>query len=768
MKISQVNNGIVSGVKHPINNNYSLDQKTQVYKQINELSNICYKPVSFGWSVAEHESYGAQIDPKTKNVSFKLFTYPDAQKVTVTVVKRDNEKIQKTFELKNKGNGIFRTEQLITQKDAAHGDKYFYTITKKDGQTEVVKDPYSYRQEKLLDESTLYDHSLFEWSDSDWFSSNKARVSRKADSKNGLTPVNDLRIYEFNTATLTELGTLEAAKAKLKEIKDMGFNAYEIMPLENTFSFNWGYDGVDKMAPSEHLGGPDGAKELINEGHKLGLNGIMDMVPNHLGPDGASLHRTGPYIGGNNDFGSSFNFEGKDSRYVRDYIVNAALNWLKNYHCDGLRLDMTKYMQSDYTMQQIAAEVNRHFPDAILIAEDARDKVSVDKNGHYWHNNEEPHDCRVTTPLSQAETGEGLSEGEHIAAIQNISDFKSNLGKIGFDSEWDFNFYHALEQSLYGNVDLDKFEKANYCAQNRVKYVMSHDEIGNHEGTRLVAKLMVPMLDLNNNMISQEKVTRDAQFAAEKLAMMLQKGELEKYKDNEAAFKHEVLQAAGIRPSANITYDDVVNAFNTSFEKNKMAYARTYAIPGPVMVFQGDEKADLTPFRFFREFDSIKHEEYLYKEKGYNTGKPALMESKLGRIKYSQAGKKRMNQFKELVKDLNIISSENKALSNGTIIAENTVKHPVSQVIATHAKHNESNNEIFAITNFKNTDYPQKGENPYYIKFPEGKWVEILNTDDRKYGGDGQTNDCTIISQGPHKSGIKLPGNATLIFKRVG
>ena len=100
-------------------------------------------------------------------------------------------------------------------------------------------------------------------------------------------------------------------------------------------------------------------------------------------------------------------------------------------------------------------------------------------------------------------------------------------------------------------------------------------------------------------------------------------------------------------------------AYTRSFDKNKMALARTYSIPGPKMIFLGDERADLTPFRFFREFDSVKNEDYLYVEKGYKPGKPALQESTFGNIKYSSNGRTMMNKFRNLTRDLNSINAEN-------------------------------------------------------------------------------------------------------------
>lgn len=801
VKINSINN--IEAAKNQIRFQKTSSNNTQKssFDENNNISNIYYSPLSFGRSWSEHKSWGASIDPKTKETSFKLFTYPDTKKVTVTVQKRDNNIAQKTVELKNKGQGVFESTEKLKPTDFTHGDKYYFTIYKGNGNIDIVKDPYAARQESLLGASTLYDHSLFNWSDNHWYEKDSNRISRRANNQNKLKSIDDARIYELNIASFTKKGTFKAAKSKLKSLKDMGFNAIEIMPVENTYSFNWGYDGVDKFAPSEHLGGPDELKDLINYAHNIGLNVIMDMVPNHIGPDGSAFRKTGPYVKGNNCFGEAWNFEGRDSRYVRDLMVNAAINWIDNYHCDGLRLDMTKFMESDYTMKQIAAEINYHRPDAFLIAEDSRANVGVNKDGSFYDNYDEPHDKRVTNPLKQFESAEGQSENEHCNAIENISQSKTSLGRLGYDSEWDFNYFHSLKDGLYGVVDLDRFEKAIYCSQDRVKYVMSHDEIGNYEGSRLIAKLMVPMLHLNENIIlGDEDLSRaekfsklkncsiddakatisaqKAQFCAEKLAIMLQTGELDKYNTNgltskrwvhaiEQAFKDEVLEPLGIDKSSGITLDLIKTMYLKSFDINKMALARTFSIPGPKMIFQGDEKADMTPFRFFREFQSIPNEDYLYYEKGYKPGRSALEESKLGSLRYTPSAKNIMNKFSNLTKDLNILNEKNPALTRGTLIPENTVKHQASQLLATHSVDNESKNEIFTITNFNAADYPRIGAADYYINFPQGQWVEILNTDDKKYGGNGNINTSPVYSDGQHNSPIKISGYSTLIFKRV-
>ena len=713
---------------------------------------------------------------------FRLFTFSDVKKVELEV-KPFNKQIQK-YDMNYNGGGIWQIE--LPFGTITHGDRYRFLIDRKD-EILPVKDPCSMWQDSYFKWSRIYDHSLYNWEDKEWMCcEDERRISRLSNETNRLTPVNALRIYELHIGTFTDKGTFIAAKEKIEKIaEELHFNAIEIMPVENTYSFNWGYDGVDKHAPSEYLGGPDKLKELIDYAHNLGLNVIMDMVPNHQGPDGSALGKTGPYLKGPNAFGDAFNFEGENSRYVRDFIVNAAMNWIDNYHCDGLRLDMTKFMESDYTMKQIAAEINYHKPEAFLIAEDGRNN-----------------DARVTTPISSQESGDGYKrQSVHIAAIEEISSDDTDLDNLGYDSEWDFKYYHTIKDALYGNVNLDAFASDCYKSKSRVKYVYSHDEKGNFEGTALIAKHMVPMLHLNENIIldgidtaraedfaklksksveeaKQTVIFQKAQFIAEKLAIMLQTGQLEKYNTENSSdsekealnklFKEEILIPLGINPNSDIEYEDVKTMFQKSFAKHKLGLTSTYTTPGPKMIFQGDEDADLTPFRFFRQFDSIKYEPYLYTEKGYEPGIKALESSKMGNIPYSKEALQEMDKFRNLTSDLNKLNEENPAMTTGEYVKENTVKHPYSQVIGLHTKDAQSNNEIFTISNFSYVQYPARGIKQYYIKFPPGKWVEILNTDDAKYGGDNNTNKTRVIyGNGQDNKPINISDHSAAIFKRI-
>jgi len=769
------------------------------------------KGPSFTRSYAEHKSWGAAIDPKTKDVSFKLFSFADNRSVDVKIFDEDDPSKFELYPMKHKGGGVYQTEEPVSADKAHPPMRYSFVITKKDGTIEEVKDPYAMRQgngtsEDFLKYSILYDHSAFEWKNQkSWMYSDK-RITRDP-GEYGLS-VRDASIYEIHIDTLTKEGTYEAAKKKLKDIKALGFNTIELMPQENTFSFNWGYDGVDKFAPTEHRGGPDKLKELIDYAHGLELNVIMDYVPNHLGPDGAQLNRTGPYVTGPNAFGEGFNFEGENSRYVRDYIVNAGLNWIDNYKVDGLRLDMTKLMESDFTMKQIAAEINHHFPSVFLIAEDARGCVNT--NGFdFWDDGNELHDKRVVKSLKRDESFAWGSNSEHCKFIEKIDSSAGKpldqasrrlLSNLGYDSEWDFSYHHALQDAIYLHNNMNHLMNTIYQSQHAVKYVTSHDETGNNDGTRPVVKYLVPRLNLNSNIrLNEDDLKRaeeyaelkgkseeeakyivtcqKAQAACEKLVHLYVSGKLDSYtRKSDGEFYNDILAPLDITKGARINYRRFVRNYKKSMDQCRMAQALTYAIPGPKMVFQGEEDLDTSSFRFFRQFESPREEPYLYTEKGYEPGRAALEASKLGSIETSHVSASCARKFNKLISDLNRLNRENPALTRGWLAMKpdgtrDCVVH--NDTIGINIKDDKTRNEFFVVSNFKNDSYPSDNNYGYNIQFPKGKWIEVLNTDDPKYGGTGRHSNAGIVIEGAglddenEKVPIYLAEYSTIYFKRV-
>ena len=149
-------------------------------------------------------------------------------------------------------------------------------------------------------------------------------------------------IYELHVGTFTPGGTFDAAVARLGHLVDLGVTAVEIMPVaEFPGDRGWGYDGVDLYAPHHAYGGPDGLRRLVDACHARGLAVVLDVVYNHLGPDGNYLGAYGPYFTDRyrTPWGEAINLDGADSDEVRGFIVDNALTWLRDFHVDGLRLD---------------------------------------------------------------------------------------------------------------------------------------------------------------------------------------------------------------------------------------------------------------------------------------------------------------------------------------------------------------------------------------------------------------------------------------------
>lgn len=695
-----------------------------------------YNGIPFCSLILDHGNWGAIVE-KDKSVKFKIFTFADAEKVSVEI---KSKKLDAIIPLQQKDVGIF--EARVQPEIAKEIDRYRFIIERRGHKPVKVRDPYSMRQNGLPHWSTIYDHNSFKWSDDDWMKNkNLKKISRLANRNNGLTNIGNLRIYELNIATLTEEGTFEAAKRQFEKIaKEKHFNAVELMPVENTFSFNWGYDGVDKFAPSHTLGLPDDLKALIDYAHSLELNVIMDFVPNHLGPDLADLQNAGPYVDGINGFGYKFNFEKCDNRFVREYMINAALNWAVNYHCDGLRFDMTKFMKSDYTLKQMVAEINYHAPDVFLIAEDGRDN-----------------DKRITKPFTNHEKYQ--NRHEHCSFINKIANNKISLENIGFDSEWDFLYHKQIAASVLNIWDHrpKNMISLDYAIRNsgmRVKYPMSHDEIGNIDGTRLITKILQKELNLNKKVYGKN-LTENAQItahASHSLIKALLKGDLDTMDTTEFL---EFLETHKIHNG--FTIDDIKKAYQDSLKQHRLAVGKTYSVPGPKMIFQGDENANISYFKFFREF-STGYEKAL-ESKGYEPGKQAFLDSKLDSIQYSRDYIKYLDETGQYTKDLNDIVQNNKALQNGTIIS--TVVHPISNLHAMHCK--KDGNEIFSVSNFAAATYFQN----YSIKVPVGEWQEISNTDQSKYGGVDQFLNGTILSDGINNINLSIPTYGMIFFVRI-
>lgn len=189
----------------------------------------------------------------------------------------------------------------------------------------------------------------FEWRDAAWCG----------------MPLQKYIIYELHTGTFTEQGTFEAAIDRLPDLVDLGVTAIEIMPVAQfPGERNWGYDGVLPFAVQKSYGGPNGLKRLVDAAHNASLAVILDVVYNHLGPEGNYLRDFGPYFTEryHSPWGAALNFDGPGSDEVRRFFIENAIYWLREFHVDALRLDAVHAMldfSAGTFLEELAAVVAR-------------------------------------------------------------------------------------------------------------------------------------------------------------------------------------------------------------------------------------------------------------------------------------------------------------------------------------------------------------------------------------------------------------------------
>lgn len=179
--------------------------------------------------------------------------------------------------------------------------------------------------------SQLVDHASFKWTDQDW-----KGIARR-----------DLVIYELHVGCATQSGTYRELMSQLPRLRELGITAIELLPLAETPGrWNWGYDGVHLYAPKAAYGSPFELKELINECHRQGLAVLLDVVYNHLGPEGNYLREFAPYFTKkiHTPWGDAINYAGRHSGPVREWILDNVRHWLRDFHFDGLRLDAIHYL----------------------------------------------------------------------------------------------------------------------------------------------------------------------------------------------------------------------------------------------------------------------------------------------------------------------------------------------------------------------------------------------------------------------------------------
>ena len=155
-------------------------------------------------------------------------------------------------------------------------------------------------------------------------------------------PLQHLVIYELHVGTFTDEGTFDSAIARLDYLRDLGINAVEVMPVAQfPGDRNWGYDGVFPFAVQNSYGGAEAFARFVDACHARGVAVVLDVVYNHIGPEGNVLGRYGPYFISkyHTPWGDAINFDDAHSDEVRRYFLENARQWLFDFRVDALRLD---------------------------------------------------------------------------------------------------------------------------------------------------------------------------------------------------------------------------------------------------------------------------------------------------------------------------------------------------------------------------------------------------------------------------------------------
>ncbi|MDQ7783446.1 MAG: malto-oligosyltrehalose trehalohydrolase [Desulfomonilaceae bacterium] len=370
------------------------------------------------------------------------------------------------------------------------GTRYRYVLN-----DELTRpDPASHFQpEGVHGPSACVDHVSFPWTDAAFRP----------------VPLSDLILYELHVGTFTPEGTFDGAIARLDDLTVLGVTAVELMPVAQfPGNRNWGYDGVYPFAVQNSYGGPDGLKRFVNACHERGLSVILDVVYNHLGPEGNYLRDFGPYFTDRykTAWGEAVNFDGPFSDHVRRFFFQNALHWIGNHHVDGLRLDATHAIfdrRPDPFLRELSRVVHRF----------------GERNGRAVY----------LFPESN------LNDPRLVRSVE--------LGGMGLDCVWNDDFHHAVHTRLtgeregyyidYGDPDhlakvlghgfayegeYSRFRKRSHGARAKdlpgqafLVSIQNHDQIGNRlngerlssltsfEGLKVAAGLMllspyVPML----------------------------------------------------------------------------------------------------------------------------------------------------------------------------------------------------------------------------------------------------------------------------------
>jgi maltooligosyltrehalose trehalohydrolase len=423
------------------------------------------------------------------------------------------------------GFGYYCTEV----KNVEPGLQYYF---QPEGRKDVPDPASHYQPEGVHGPSSVVDHASFIWSDHAW---------------RGI-PFGDLILYELHVGTFTTPGTFEAVITHLDDLKAIGINAIELMPVAQfPGSRNWGYDAVYPYAVQNSYGGPEGLKKLVDTCHQKGMAVFLDVVYNHLGPEGNYFSEFAPYFTRkySTPWGDAINFDGDWSDGVREYFSENPLHWFEHYHIDGLRIDAIHMVYDsgaihfwELTHEKIRKLEQRLGRSLYTIAE---------------------------SDLNSPKVTKGSDNGGYCFSAQWLDDFHHSLYVLldtrGKDRYVDFGTIEQLakayKEGFVHSGEYVKFRKRRHGASSAgvegdkfVIFNLNHDQVGNrvkgerlcmlvdHERLKLAAAAIflspyIPMLFMGEEYADRSPFYYFVSHSDEALIKAVQEGrkkEFEEYK----------------------------------------------------------------------------------------------------------------------------------------------------------------------------------------------------------------------------------------------
>ena len=373
--------------------------------------------------------------------------------------------------LEKSGRGYY--EAIV--EDVRPGDLYYVHL----GSRTERPDPASRFQPQGVHGPSAVIDPQFAWDDADWSG----------------TALGDYIIYELHVGTFTPAGTFEAVIPYLDYLSELGITAVELMPVAQfPGTRNWGYDGVFPFAVHDSYGGPEGLKKLVNACHRRGLAVVLDVVYNHLGPEGNYLGDFAPYFTERyrSPWGPALNFDGSYSDEVRKFFIQNALYWLGEFHIDALRLDAVHAIldHAPFTfLEELSVEVEREAKrlsrPMFLIAESADNNArllrSRERGGYALHGqwNDDFHHC-LHTLLARDRGGYYEDYGDFAQLVKAYREGFVYSGE-----------YAPFRKRRHGSSSRD------IPARQFVVFAQNHDQVGNRRlGDRLTQTVSFEQLKL--------------------------------------------------------------------------------------------------------------------------------------------------------------------------------------------------------------------------------------------------------------------------------